>query len=274
MFAVPARHGLRVDTHCQAGATVPPYYDSLLGKLIAHAADRGRAIEILLDVLEDLDVDGVDTNRALLISVLGHPEFRDGAVTTGWLEHGWDDRTDRVHRHHHSRRQPEPVERHRADHARRAGHRAASSTGSATTRWISPPRPTWRSACASIARIRGSGIRLVSRGDADTPLGMITTGMRFISWVPADEEVMALSFRLVVRNGLRRLQIADPSNDPGRLRRIAAMAKAEGIEEVVIGLTYSISEVHTHALLRASSPQSWPTAPTWTASTSRTRAGC
>jgi len=89
-------------------------------------------------------------------------------------------------------------------------------------------------------------IRLVSGAMPDTPLGMITTGMRFISWVPADEEVMALSYRLVVRNGLRRVQIADPSNDPARVRRIAAMAKAEGVEEVVIGLTYSISAVHTH----------------------------
>ncbi len=70
--------------------------------------------------------------------------------------------------------------------------------------------------------------------------------MRFISWVPADEEVMRLSYRLGVRNGLRRVQIADPSNHPERVQRIAAMAKAEGVEEVVIGLTYSISEVHTH----------------------------
>jgi oxaloacetate decarboxylase alpha subunit len=89
-------------------------------------------------------------------------------------------------------------------------------------------------------------IRLASAAMPDTPLGMITTGMRFISWVPADEEVMRLSYRLVVRNGLRRVQIADPSNDPARVQRIAAMAKAEGVEEVVIGLTYSISEVHTH----------------------------
>jgi oxaloacetate decarboxylase alpha subunit len=89
-------------------------------------------------------------------------------------------------------------------------------------------------------------IRLVSAAMPDTPLGMITTGMRFISWVPADEDVIRLSLRLVVRNGLRRLQIADPSNDPARLRRLAAMARAEGVEEVVIGLTYSISEVHTH----------------------------
>ena len=90
-------------------------------------------------------------------------------------------------------------------------------------------------------------IRLVSEAMPETPLGMITTGMRFISWVPADEGVMRLSFRLVVRNGLRRLQIADPSNDPGRLKRLAAMARAEGFLEVVVGLTYSISEVHTHA---------------------------
>ncbi len=89
-------------------------------------------------------------------------------------------------------------------------------------------------------------IRLVSQAMPETPLGMITTGMRFISWVPADEEVMRLSYRLAVRNGLRRVQIADPSNHPDRVQRIAAMAKAEGVEEVVIGLTYSISEVHTH----------------------------
>ncbi len=89
-------------------------------------------------------------------------------------------------------------------------------------------------------------IRLVSEAMPNTPLGMITTGMRFISWVPADEEVMRLSFRLVARNGIRRFQIADPSNDPERLKRLAKMARAEGIEEVVIGLTYSISAVHTH----------------------------
>jgi oxaloacetate decarboxylase alpha subunit len=71
--------------------------------------------------------------------------------------------------------------------------------------------------------------------------------MRFSSWVPAAEDVMRLSYALAVRNGLRRLQIADPANDPVRLRRLAAIARAEGFKEVVIGLTYSISDVHTHA---------------------------
>jgi oxaloacetate decarboxylase (Na+ extruding) subunit alpha len=88
-------------------------------------------------------------------------------------------------------------------------------------------------------------IRLVSAAMPNTPLGMITSGMRFVSWVPAGEDVMALAFRLVARNGIRRLQVVDPSNDPARLRGIAALAHAEGIEEVVLGLTYSISPVHT-----------------------------
>jgi len=89
-------------------------------------------------------------------------------------------------------------------------------------------------------------IRLTSDAMPSTPLSFITTGMRFISWVPAGEDVMRLAFRCVVRNGIRRFQIADPSNDPVRLRRLAAMAKQEGVEEVVIGLTYSVSPVHTH----------------------------
>ncbi len=86
LFSVPERPGLRVDTHCRPGAAVPPYYDSLLGKLIAHGPDRERAIEILIEALEDLDVEGVETNRTLLISILGHPDFRSGRITTDWLE--------------------------------------------------------------------------------------------------------------------------------------------------------------------------------------------
>jgi oxaloacetate decarboxylase alpha subunit len=89
-------------------------------------------------------------------------------------------------------------------------------------------------------------IRLVSAAMPQTPLSMIGTGMRFISWVPADEEVIGLALRLVVRNGIRRFQIAEPSNDPVRLKRLAGMARAAGVEEVVVGLTYSISDVHTH----------------------------
>jgi acetyl-CoA carboxylase biotin carboxylase subunit len=85
LFAVPESPQLRVDTHLCAGAVIPPYYDSLMAKLIAHAEDREGAIDVLLEALEDLDVEGVETNRALLISVLGHEQFRIGGVTTDWL---------------------------------------------------------------------------------------------------------------------------------------------------------------------------------------------
>jgi acetyl-CoA carboxylase, biotin carboxylase subunit len=86
LFSVPDLPQLRVDTHCYPGAVIPPFYDSLLAKLIAHGSDREAATDVLLDALEDVDVEGVETNRALLISVLGHDDFRRGAVTTTWLE--------------------------------------------------------------------------------------------------------------------------------------------------------------------------------------------
>jgi acetyl-CoA carboxylase, biotin carboxylase subunit len=86
LFSVPDLRQLRVDTHLCAGATIPPYYDSLMAKLIAHAEGRESTIDVLLEALEELDVEGVETNRALLISVLAHEDFRRGAVSTDWLE--------------------------------------------------------------------------------------------------------------------------------------------------------------------------------------------
>jgi len=90
-------------------------------------------------------------------------------------------------------------------------------------------------------------LRLVRAAMPSTPLSFITTGMRFITWVPVDEDVMRLAFRCVVRNGIRRFQVADPSNDPARLKRVAVVAREEGVEEIAIALTYSVSAVHTHA---------------------------
>jgi oxaloacetate decarboxylase alpha subunit len=96
-------------------------------------------------------------------------------------------------------------------------------------------------------------IRLVSAAMPTTMLNFLTTGMRFISWEPAEEDVIRLAFRLVMRNGIRRVQVADPTNDPDALKLIAQIAKEEGAEEVVIGLTYSRSPAHDdeHYAVRA-----------------------
>ncbi len=71
-------------------------------------------------------------------------------------------------------------------------------------------------------------LRAVSQAMPSTLINFLTTGMRFISWEPADEEVMALVFRCVARNGVRRIQVADPMNDPQALEHVAKLAKREG----------------------------------------------
>jgi acetyl-CoA carboxylase, biotin carboxylase subunit len=85
-FFVPDLDGLRVDTHCAEGTLIPPYYDSLMAKLIGLGPDRATAIGVLAEALDRLEVEGVETNRALLLEVLGSDDFAAGAVTTRWLE--------------------------------------------------------------------------------------------------------------------------------------------------------------------------------------------
>ena len=76
---------MRVDTHLQAGATVPPYYDSLLAKVIAHGCDRDGALATLRDALGRCDIEGVTTNLDLHRALLADPEFAAGGVDTGYL---------------------------------------------------------------------------------------------------------------------------------------------------------------------------------------------
>ena len=85
-FAVPDVEGLRVDTHCADGTLIPPYYDSLMAKLIGRGPDRASAVGVLSEALDRLEVEGVQTNRTLLRDVLAHEDFATGAVTTRWLE--------------------------------------------------------------------------------------------------------------------------------------------------------------------------------------------
>ncbi|MDR2215993.1 MAG: acetyl-CoA carboxylase biotin carboxylase subunit [Nevskiaceae bacterium] len=81
----PTGEGIRIDTHIEAGAFVPPYYDSLLGKVIAHGADRADALSRLRAALAATRIDGVRTNVAYLARVLADAEFCAGGVDTGFL---------------------------------------------------------------------------------------------------------------------------------------------------------------------------------------------
>jgi acetyl-CoA carboxylase, biotin carboxylase subunit len=82
----PAGHGIRVDTYAQPGASVAPYYDSMVAKLIVHAADRPRALDLMRRALARTHVQGVATTIPLHAAILASPDFLASPVTTHWLE--------------------------------------------------------------------------------------------------------------------------------------------------------------------------------------------
>ena len=78
--------GLRLDVGVDAGDEVSPFYDPMLGKVIAWGETRGEAAERLHRALDEIEITGVTTNRALLASVLADEEFRRGGIATNFLE--------------------------------------------------------------------------------------------------------------------------------------------------------------------------------------------
>lgn len=81
----PSGEGVRVDTHIVSGARIPPFYDSLMGKMIVHAADRPLAIERMRQALAATHIEGVATNLAFHQDVFADPEFEKGGVDTSYL---------------------------------------------------------------------------------------------------------------------------------------------------------------------------------------------
>ena len=76
----------RVDTHIEEGSVVPPFYDSLLAKVIVWDADRPKAIARMLRALGELEVKGVPTTREAAIDILRSEEFQTGRYSTSFLE--------------------------------------------------------------------------------------------------------------------------------------------------------------------------------------------
>ncbi|HZQ16898.1 MAG TPA: acetyl-CoA carboxylase biotin carboxylase subunit [Gaiellaceae bacterium] len=85
-FAPPQGPGVRTDTFIEAGAAVPPYYDSLLAKVIVWDADRPAAIARAERALRELVVEGVPTTRGTALEVLASEPFRSGDYSTSTLE--------------------------------------------------------------------------------------------------------------------------------------------------------------------------------------------
>jgi acetyl-CoA carboxylase biotin carboxylase subunit len=84
-FRAPLGPGVRVDTHIEDGSVVPPYYDSLLAKLVVWDETRDAAIARGLRALGELEIVGIPTTREVALDVLASVEFRSGDYHTGFL---------------------------------------------------------------------------------------------------------------------------------------------------------------------------------------------
>ena len=85
-FHMPGGNGVRVDTHVYAGYTVPPFYDSMIAKLIVHGADRTEALAKMRLALDTFIVEGVTTTIPFLGTLMNHPNFISGDIHTKFLE--------------------------------------------------------------------------------------------------------------------------------------------------------------------------------------------
>ena len=85
-YHAPGGLGVRVDSALYAGYTVPPYYDSLIAKLVVHGTSRNECLMRLRRALEEFVVGGIDTNIALHRRLIGAADFINGAYDIRWLE--------------------------------------------------------------------------------------------------------------------------------------------------------------------------------------------
>ena len=88
---LPGGNGVRVDTALYSGYEVPPFYDSMVAKVLVHAPTRLEAIRRMRRALEELVIDGMQTNADFAHLILYHPDFIKGRYDTGFLERNMDD---------------------------------------------------------------------------------------------------------------------------------------------------------------------------------------
>ncbi|MBM3822985.1 MAG: acetyl-CoA carboxylase biotin carboxylase subunit [Verrucomicrobia bacterium] len=86
MYYAPGGRGVRLDSHAYAGYTIPPYYDSMIGKLITYGKDRREAMDRMSRALEEYMVTGIKTTIPFEQAVLQDPNFRRGVYSTNFIE--------------------------------------------------------------------------------------------------------------------------------------------------------------------------------------------
>ena len=86
VFHAPGGLGVRMDSALYGGYSIPPYYDSLIGKLIVHGRDRPEALARLKRALGELIIDGIDTSVPLFHMLLAEPDIQNGDYNIHWLE--------------------------------------------------------------------------------------------------------------------------------------------------------------------------------------------
>ena len=89
-YHAPGGLGVRMDSALYDGYRIPPYYDSLIGKLIVHGRDRPEALARLRRALGELVIDGIDTSIPLFHMLLAEPDIQNGEYNIHWLENGWN----------------------------------------------------------------------------------------------------------------------------------------------------------------------------------------
>ncbi|MFD2578914.1 hypothetical protein ACFSTD_10565 [Novosphingobium colocasiae] len=82
----PTGDGIRLDSHMSEGAMIPPFYDSMVGKLIVHGETRAEAVAKLTDAIDRFTVEGVPTTLGLHRAIITHPDFIANTIHTRWLE--------------------------------------------------------------------------------------------------------------------------------------------------------------------------------------------
>src|SRR5690606_35661984 len=85
-FHVPGGHGIRVDTHCYAGYTIPPYYDSMIGKLIVIGKDRDEAVRKMSRALDEFIIEGVKTTIPFHQKIMTNKDFLNNNYDTSFIE--------------------------------------------------------------------------------------------------------------------------------------------------------------------------------------------